>query len=72
MNYNSSIDDKMTNFIKCDDNIILNINFIRWMEKTENCFKICTKMNGCDDISLQYICKKQSPESYNKLKKIFD
>jgi hypothetical protein len=61
-----------TDFIQTDDNRIINMKYIRWVKKVNECMEICTKFNGCvaayDTIS---VCKKNSPVGYNRLDRHF-
>lgn len=62
-------------FIKTDDNKIINMSYIRWIKELNECMKICSKMNGCDIVyyeNTHTVCKINSPNSYNKLKKYFE
>jgi hypothetical protein len=35
-------------YIKVENDILLNKNKIRWMKKQNDCFYICVKSTGCD------------------------
>lgn len=67
-----------TNFVKTDDNRIINEKYIRWVKKANECMEICSKFTGCSlspDVSVSIdtlkVCKYNSPESYDKLNKYF-
>ena len=65
-------------FIKVDNDKVLNLEFIRWIKKTDECFYICSKMNGCysnnENINngTNRVCKSTNSVSYNKLAKLFE
>ena len=64
---------KKENYIKTDDNKVVNENCIRWVKKMNECMQICTKPDGCIlQISTQRVCKSKSPEGYNKLNELFE
>jgi hypothetical protein len=60
-------------YIKTDNDIIINENYISWIKKINNCLHVCTKANGCNIIfgDTHKICKTITPDSYNKLIKHF-
>lgn len=56
------------NYIKVDNNKIINENQIRWVKKINECLEICTKSNGCSDLfSTHTLCKSKNKEDYLKL-----
>jgi hypothetical protein len=59
-------------FIKIDGNKILNVKFIRWMKKMDECIHICSITSGCNEYNLQPVCKMNNNDSYNKLNKYFE
>ncbi len=62
-------------FIKTDNNIIINEKYIRWVKKISDCLEVCTRSKGCDIqhySNTHRICKSNSPESYNKLNQHFE
>jgi hypothetical protein len=60
------------NFIKIDDEKILNVNYIRWIQKKDECFYICSKMDGCTIIEGSVrVCKTTNSESFHKIMKMF-
>jgi len=65
-------------FIKVDNDKVLNLEFIRWIKKMDECFYICSKMNGCysnnENINNETnrVCKSTNSVSYNKLAKLFE
>ena len=68
-----------TQFIKTDDNRIINEKYIRWVKKANECMEICSKFTGCSLASESnkstdtiIVCKMYSPESYEKLNKYFN
>ena len=62
----------MENYIKTDDNKILNERCIRWVKKMDECLEVCTKSDGCrTDNNTHKICKLNNPNSYEKLNRFF-
>lgn len=59
-------------FIKMDENIVLNEDYIRWIRKINDCLEICTKFNGCTSYSSHKLCKFNNPKEYNKLNQYFE
>ena len=66
----NKIDNK--NFIKADGNTMINIKYIRWVKKIDECLQICTKSNGCSKDTTNYLCKYNNHDSYMKLNKLFE
>ena len=60
------------NYIKTDDNMIVNEKHIRWVKKMDECLKICTLQTGCANNQTQIVCKLNNNDSYSKLNKYFD
>lgn len=60
------------NYIKADDNVIINTKYIRWVKKIDECLQICTKSDGCDKYTTNRICKIKNYDSYMKLNKLFE
>lgn len=59
-------------FIKVDDNIILDMNCIRWVKKMDECLQICSKSNGCKgNEDTHKICKINNEDSYHRLNRFF-
>lgn len=63
---------KHSEYIKADNNKILNLNYIKWIKKIDECMEICMKGDGCYVGDTQKICKINHPDSYEKLNKHFD
>ena len=66
----------MENYIKTDDNKIINESWIRWVKKLGDCLEVCTKNGGCS-VEPRYkdthtICKLNNLNSYNKLNAHFE
>ena len=62
-----------TNFIKADDNTIINAKTILWIKKMNDCLEVCSKINGCRlEHETHKICKFHTPDSYNKLNVLFE
>jgi len=70
-NNNSNNNNIKVNFIKIDDNYIVNEVSIRWIKKVNECLELCTKSTGCNTLSNLYICKVTSPDSYDKYNRFF-
>ena len=60
------------NYIKTDDNKIINEQHIRWVKKMNECLQVCTITVGCSNSQLHNICKINSSSSYSKLNKYFE
>lgn len=61
---------KSTNdFIKFNNNIIINKKHIRWVRLYNDCIKICTKQNGCTPDTTHTICDINVDDLLNKLNK---
>jgi hypothetical protein len=59
-------------YLKSDDNKIINEKAIKWVKKMSDCLEVCTKLSGCSIIGDTHrICKANNPESYDKLNKHF-
>jgi len=62
-----------TNFIKTDNNKLLNEKCIRWVKKMDECLEVCTKSNGCrEGFDTHKICKLNNPNSYEKINRLFN
>lgn len=63
-----------SSFLKSGDTKIINAKYIRWVKNMGNCFEVCTKSNGCgsNGDGTHLICNLKNPESYAKLKKMFE
>lgn len=58
-------------FIKADNDKFINPLFVRWIKKADECFYICSKMDGCYDHQTHKVCKSNNSTSYGKLLKMF-
>jgi len=58
-------------YLKTDDNKVINQKYIRWVKKMDDCFKVCTKADGCDEKDTHKICRFNNPYSYDKLNDLF-
>jgi len=65
-------DNQKESYLKTDDNRLINEKYIRWIEKIDECYKVCIKSNGCMNIDTHKICKINNLDSYNKLNKYFE
>ena len=66
--------EKSVNFIKTDNDTIINEKCIRWVKKMDQCLAVCSKPTGCNINTMadtHKICKANNPESYEKLNKFF-
>lgn len=60
-------------YIKTDNNTILNEKHIKWVYKMNDCLEVCMKSSGCTkNHDTHRICKLNSLNSYNKLNKQFE
>lgn len=59
------------NFIKSDDDILINIKKIKLIFNPDSCFYVCTKFINCDLQSSAKICSKNT-KSYKTIKKLYD
>ena len=60
------------NYIKTDNNKIINEKCIRWVKKMSDCMEICTKPTGCIvGLDTHKVCKLNNLNSYNKLNNFF-
>jgi hypothetical protein len=61
-------------YLKTDNNKIINEMYIRWVKKQGECLEVCIKSNGCgnngDDTHT--ICKLNNPYSYYRLNKKYE
>jgi len=60
-------------FIKADDNKIINKKCIIWVKKIDECLKICTKVTGCslENGDTHKLCKVNNNDSYMALNEWF-
>lgn len=70
--YSNIMNTTKEDYIKIDENKILNVKFIRWMKKMDECIHICSITTGCNQFNLQPVCKLNNNDSYNKLNKYFE
>lgn len=65
-------------FFKTDDNMMVNVNYIRWIKKHDDCFHICSTATACgifdnkEFVGTMRVCKNNTPKSYNELNELFD
>lgn len=60
------------NYLKTDNNKIINEKHIRWVQKMNDCLEVCTKSTGCSEKDTHRICKLNNLDSYNKLNQHFE
>ena len=63
---------KNIEFIKADNNKIINTSCIKWIKKIDECMEICTKGDGCYIGDTHRLCKINNPESYGIINKHFE
>ena len=68
------MDNNQDLYVKTDDNRVINIKYIRWIKKLNDCLEVCTKSNGCNinEGTTHKICKLYNLDSYKKLNKLFE
>jgi len=68
------MENNQVSYIKADGNKIINEKYIKWITKIDDCLELCTRSVGCgtNDGTTHKICKINSLDSYNKLKKFFE
>jgi len=59
--------DNKAEYIKVEGNKYVNPKFIRWIHQTNECYKICSKSDGCASNQTLRVCKFDNPTSYNKI-----
>ena len=60
-------------YLKTDNNKIINERHIRWVKKMGDCLEVCTKSIGCaQDGGTHKICKLNNLHSYTKLNEHFE
>lgn len=63
----------MDNYIKADNNKVINAKAILWIKKMGDCLEVCSKSTGCEaGKDTHKICKFHSGDSYNKLNVLFE
>ena len=67
------MENNQVQYIKTDDNKIINERHIRWVKKMGDCLEVCVKSNGCSVMDGTHkICKLNNLHSYNKLNEHFE
>lgn len=61
-------------FLKTDDDKIINLRCIRWVNKINDCMEVCMKSTGCASVlgDTHKVCKMKTPDSYAKLNAYFE
>ena len=62
----------VVNYIKMDNNTLVNESAIRWVRKIDECMKICTRSDGCSLKNTHSLCKNTNADSYNYLQRFFE
>lgn len=63
---------KQIEYIRVDNNKIINMSCIKWVKKLDDCLAICTKGDGCYAGDTHPLCKVNNPKSYDRLNKHFE
>lgn len=58
--------------VKLNEDTIINTDYIRWIKKQEQCFRICNKLEGCREAGDHLFCKTDNPEFYKEIKDLFN
>ena len=64
-------------FVKINEETVINTKYIRWIKTNGKCFNICNKLDGCSpsiNASKQdthIICKTDNSEFYEQINKLF-
>ena len=67
------MENNTTIYLKTDNNKVINEKSIIWIQKMNDCLEVCTKSDGCVPKKTTHrICKLYTPDSYNKLNRLFD
>lgn len=66
-------EERNTDFIKFNDDLVLNKKYIRWIKKVHDCMYICTKSDGCNNWSSHVICSsnENQKKDFDKINQIF-
>lgn len=58
--------------VKTDKQVLLNLQYMRWIAFDGQCFEVCTKSNGCHKFKDTHgICKLNSPDSFAKIEELY-
>jgi len=49
-------------FVKVNEEIVINTEWIRWIKTRGKCFSICSKLNGCSKNDTHIVCKTDNPD----------
>ena len=67
------MENTISNFIKADENTLINATAVVWIKKMGDCLEVCNKITGCKlGYDTHKICKFNTPDSYNKLNALFE
>jgi hypothetical protein len=66
------MDNIKAEYIKTEENKYVNLKFIRWIHQTNECYKICSKTDGCSSNQTHRVCKFDNPTSYNKIDELIN
>lgn len=73
VNVSSVTPEYYNNYIKADNNKIINEESIKWIKKIDDCLEICTSSKGCRlGINTHSLCKVNNYDSYMKLNAHFN
>jgi hypothetical protein len=59
-------------YIKVDDNKVINVEYIKWIKKMDECLTICTRSVGCTKDQTHKLCKISNYNSYFIFNKLFE
>lgn len=57
-------------FVRTDENIFLNVQYIRWVKTIDDCLYVCSKSSGCNKDtpeSIHKICKSVNSDNHAKI-----
>jgi hypothetical protein len=61
---------KQLNYVRTGDDYALNLQHVKWIRKTENCFHFCILNDDCYDFQKYNVCKNN--KNYERLQEIYN
>ena len=59
--------------VKVNDETIISTNYIRWIQKQDQCFLVCNRLDGCvKKGGTHVLCKTDNPDFYKEVKNLFE
>ena len=58
-------------FIQVKPDILINQNYITWIQRIDECMHICTKVDGCTLNTAHKVCNSVNPTGYEKIHMLF-